>query len=244
MAQVRIVTIEQPPFVFVDERGYLQGFLMDVLQGLNLSASIYMVPDGSYGTPAPGGRWNGMIGELLANRADVALAPMIISPIRRSVIDFSAPFMVENLALVVKKDRSINGVNTLLDSDYEFGTVQGSFANAYFLNYRGKSRLMQEIAAKMQSAGPSAHHPSMPAAMEGLEGGEFVLGTTSTAAKLLSKQKDCGVLVYPLKDYSAPLAIGIRKQSGLKGRVNNALLKMIVKKQLGILTRKWFGHCQ
>ena len=47
---------------------------------------------------------------------------------------------------------------------------------------------------------------------------------------------------FPLRDYSAPLAIGVRKGSAIKKRVDNAMLKMIIRKELTEITRKWFGN--
>ena len=49
------------------------------------------------------GQWNGIIGELMRNEADMAIAPLTISSARESVVDFSKPFMNIGISIMIKK---------------------------------------------------------------------------------------------------------------------------------------------
>lgn len=49
------------------------------------------------------GQWNGIIGELLRNEADLAIAPLTINSLREKVVDFSKPFMNIGISIMIKK---------------------------------------------------------------------------------------------------------------------------------------------
>ena len=48
-------------------------------------------------------RWNGMIGELIYEKADLIVAPLTINQERAEEIDFSKPFKYQGLTILVKK---------------------------------------------------------------------------------------------------------------------------------------------
>lgn len=45
---------------------------------------------------------NGIIGELVRNEADIAVAPLIITSRREDAIDFTNPFMNTGISLMIK----------------------------------------------------------------------------------------------------------------------------------------------
>ena len=45
---------------------------------------------------------NGIIGELVRNEADIAVAPLIITSRREDAIDFTSPFMNTGISLMIK----------------------------------------------------------------------------------------------------------------------------------------------
>ena len=47
--------------------------------------------------------WNGLIGELVYERADMIVAPLTINPERAQVIDFSKPFKYQGITILEKK---------------------------------------------------------------------------------------------------------------------------------------------
>lgn len=47
--------------------------------------------------------WNGLIGELVAERADMIVAPLTINPERAEFIEFSKPFKYQGITILEKK---------------------------------------------------------------------------------------------------------------------------------------------
>ncbi|KAM8924393.1 glutamate receptor ionotropic, delta-1 [Pelodytes ibericus] len=109
---LKVVTILEEPFVMVAENILGQpkkykGFSIDVLdalsQNLGFKYEIYQVPDGKYGHQLANGSWNGMIGELINKRADIAVSAITITPERESVVDFSKRYLDYSVGILIKK---------------------------------------------------------------------------------------------------------------------------------------------
>ena len=49
------------------------------------------------------GEWNGLMGELLAQKADLAIADLTITYEREQAVDFSMPFMNLGISILYKK---------------------------------------------------------------------------------------------------------------------------------------------
>ena len=77
-------------------------------------------------------RWNGMVGEILEDKADMIVASLTINNERAKVIDFSKPFKYQGITILVKKVRKTE-LNTSL---YILSLV-----NSYQLSYNSCSRL-------------------------------------------------------------------------------------------------------
>lgn len=78
--------------------GYCIDLLLRVADALNFTFNLYQVNDLSYGAKRyleNRVEWNGLIGELLSKRADMAIATLTINPERAKVIDFSKPYKYE-----------------------------------------------------------------------------------------------------------------------------------------------------
>uniref|UniRef100_A0A3P8UFF1 Glutamate receptor ionotropic, delta-2 n=1 Tax=Cynoglossus semilaevis TaxID=244447 RepID=A0A3P8UFF1_CYNSE len=91
---VKVVTLLEDPFVMVAENILGQpkrykGFSIDVLDALakilGFKYEIYQVSDSKYGTQLPNGSWNGMIGDLISKKADLAVSAITITPERENV---------------------------------------------------------------------------------------------------------------------------------------------------------------
>uniref|UniRef100_A0A4W3GFG5 Glutamate receptor n=1 Tax=Callorhinchus milii TaxID=7868 RepID=A0A4W3GFG5_CALMI len=109
---LRVVTVLEAPFVLVAENVFGQpkefcGYSIDVLntlsQQLGFKYQIYQVPDRQYGKIQRNGKWNGMIGELINKRADLAVSALTITPERENVVDFTGRFMDFTLGFLLKK---------------------------------------------------------------------------------------------------------------------------------------------
>ncbi|XP_077485675.1 glutamate receptor ionotropic, kainate 2-like isoform X1 [Amblyomma americanum] len=114
-----ITTILSPPFVMLKEgaenlegndrfEGFCVAMIERVAQILGFRYRLDIVADGRFGTEPEPGRWNGMIGELLAGKADMALAPLTMTSRRSTVLDFTAPFMTLGIGLLhARQDEAV-----------------------------------------------------------------------------------------------------------------------------------------
>ena len=64
-----------------------------------------VVKDNQFGSEQSDGRWNGMVGEILRDEADMVIAPLTIKSDRASVLDFTTPFLTTGLTILYKKPK-------------------------------------------------------------------------------------------------------------------------------------------
>ncbi|XP_051697818.2 glutamate receptor ionotropic, NMDA 3B isoform X1 [Oryctolagus cuniculus] len=81
------------------------GYCIDLLERLAedapFSFELYIVGDGKYGA-LRGGRWTGLVGDLLAGRAHMAVTSFSINSARSQVVDFTSPFFSTSLGILVR----------------------------------------------------------------------------------------------------------------------------------------------
>ncbi|KAM7536812.1 hypothetical protein Aperf_G00000087700 [Anoplocephala perfoliata] len=114
---LRVVTVLSKPFImhaspkasgaksgrsnFV---GYCKDLADHIFNHLNLNYEMHLVKDDKFGVIDPDtGEWNGMVGEILRDEADLIIAPLTMNTMRAKFIDFSEPFMNFGLALIIRK---------------------------------------------------------------------------------------------------------------------------------------------
>ncbi|RWS21007.1 glutamate receptor ionotropic, partial [Leptotrombidium deliense] len=119
--------------------------------------TIHLVKDSMYGR-SNGETWNGMIGEIIRNEADLALADLTITSKRERVVDFSYPYLTTAIGLLAKRppyfDRSgeqnstdsfskkrtmfihpVSSITDLIDqNEVKFGAVNYGSTLQYFTN--------------------------------------------------------------------------------------------------------------
>ncbi|XP_062270324.1 glutamate receptor ionotropic, delta-1 isoform X2 [Platichthys flesus] len=109
---VKVVTLLEDPFVMVAENILGQpkrykGFSIDVLDALakilGFKYEIYQVSDSKYGSQLPNGSWNGMIGDLISKKADLAVSAITITPERENVVDFSKRYLDYSVGILLRK---------------------------------------------------------------------------------------------------------------------------------------------
>ncbi|KAM6897757.1 glutamate receptor ionotropic, delta-1 isoform 2-T2 [Xenentodon cancila] len=109
---IKVVTLLEDPFVMVAENILGQpkrykGFSIDVLDALakvlGFKYEIYQVADSKYGSQLPNGSWNGMIGDLINKRADLAVSAITITPERENVVDFSKRYLDYSVGILIRK---------------------------------------------------------------------------------------------------------------------------------------------
>ncbi|XP_035291121.1 glutamate receptor 3-like isoform X5 [Anguilla anguilla] len=123
-----VTTIMEAPYVMYkknymnlegNERyeGYCVDLASEISKHVGIKYKLSIVSDGKYGARDPETKtWNGMVGELVYGRADIAVAPLTITLVREEVIDFSKPFMSLGISIMIKKpQKSKPGVFSFLD---------------------------------------------------------------------------------------------------------------------------------
>ncbi|XP_064482160.1 glutamate receptor 1-like isoform X1 [Ornithodoros turicata] len=85
--------------------GYCKDLADLIAEHLKFNYTLKLVNDSKYGgqdaNSAAG--WNGMVGELIRQEADMAIAPLTITSARERVIDFTKPFMSLGISIMIKK---------------------------------------------------------------------------------------------------------------------------------------------
>ncbi|XP_064422605.1 glutamate receptor 3b isoform X1 [Latimeria chalumnae] len=123
-----VTTIMEAPYVMqkknhelLDGNDKYEGYCVDlaseIAKHVGIKYKLSIVQDGKYGARDPETKiWNGMVGELVYGRADIAVAPLTITLVREEVIDFSKPFMSLGISIMIKKpQKSKPGVFSFLD---------------------------------------------------------------------------------------------------------------------------------
>uniref|UniRef100_A0A671VXF3 Glutamate receptor n=1 Tax=Sparus aurata TaxID=8175 RepID=A0A671VXF3_SPAAU len=125
---VVVTTILEAPYVMLKKNaelfqdndryeGYCVDLAAEIAKHCGIRYQLRIVGDGKYGArDAETKIWNGMVGELVYGKADIAVAPLTITLVREEVIDFSKPFMSLGISIMIKKpQKSKPGVFSFLD---------------------------------------------------------------------------------------------------------------------------------
>ncbi|TDH16591.1 hypothetical protein EPR50_G00021280 [Perca flavescens] len=125
---VIVTTILEAPYVMMKKNselfqdndryeGYCVDLAAEIAKHCGIRYQLRIVGDGKYGArDAETKIWNGMVGELVYGKADIAVAPLTITLVREEVIDFSKPFMSLGISIMIKKpQKSKPGVFSFLD---------------------------------------------------------------------------------------------------------------------------------
>jgi ABC-type amino acid transport substrate-binding protein len=117
---LKTVVINQEPFTRTNISGQLSlGFTIDLTVELtkllnNITFQTYLVEDGNFGSYV-NGTWNGVIGDLVSKKADVAIVPLTYTSERANFIKFTSPFLNIGLkVLSLKVEKSPQLISFLL----------------------------------------------------------------------------------------------------------------------------------
>ncbi|XP_072930322.1 glutamate receptor 1-like [Epargyreus clarus] len=101
-----VTTVEEPPYVMSNTevpgmpipfnyRGFCVELTEKLCDMMEIRCEMRLSADGLYGleNPAVEGGWDGAIGELLRDEADMAITSMLVTLEREMVIDYSRPFL-------------------------------------------------------------------------------------------------------------------------------------------------------
>ncbi|XP_074604741.1 glutamate receptor 1-like isoform X2 [Brevipalpus obovatus] len=119
----RVTSILDEPFLMLKNKGreydpragneQFEGYCKDladlIAQEMEISYEMRLVSDNKFGGKSNNASsWNGMVGELIRQEADIAIAPLTITADRERVIDFTKPFMSVGISIMIKKPAKQN----------------------------------------------------------------------------------------------------------------------------------------
>uniref|UniRef100_A0A4W4FNN5 Glutamate receptor n=1 Tax=Electrophorus electricus TaxID=8005 RepID=A0A4W4FNN5_ELEEL len=95
-----------------------KGFCIDILKRLarivGFTYDLYLVTNGKHGKKIDG-VWNGMVGEVVYKRADMAIGSLTINEERSEVIDFSVPFVETGISVMVSRSNGTVSPSAFLE---------------------------------------------------------------------------------------------------------------------------------
>ncbi|KPP70168.1 glutamate receptor ionotropic, NMDA 2D-like, partial [Scleropages formosus] len=95
-----------------------KGFCIDVLKRLakiiGFTYDLYLVTNGKHGKKIDG-EWNGMVGEVVYKRADMAIGSLTINEERSEVVDFSVPFVETGISVMVSRSNGTVSPSAFLE---------------------------------------------------------------------------------------------------------------------------------
>ncbi|KAM6974305.1 LOW QUALITY PROTEIN: uncharacterized protein LKV04_015943 [Tautogolabrus adspersus] len=95
-----------------------KGFCIDVLKRLakivGFTYDLYLVTNGRHGKNIDG-EWNGMVGEVVSNRADMAIGSLTINEERSEVVEFSVPFVETGISVMVSRSNGTVSPSAFLE---------------------------------------------------------------------------------------------------------------------------------
>nr|XP_045611739.1 probable glutamate receptor [Procambarus clarkii] len=107
---LRVAVEHWEPHVIVQEHegivtisGPMAHLLTVLSRAINFKYTLVRPPDGAWGAPDSNGVWNGMIGMVKRNEADLALGPFGLTGSRAAVAEFSQPIIIDYYRILVKR---------------------------------------------------------------------------------------------------------------------------------------------
>jgi glutamate receptor, ionotropic, invertebrate len=86
-----------------------EGFGIELIEKLaakiGFNYTFEFQEDRQYGNKQPDGSWDGMIGELMADRADLAITDLTVTSDREEAADFTMPFMDLGIQILFQKPK-------------------------------------------------------------------------------------------------------------------------------------------
>uniref|UniRef100_A0A3B3VGV8 Glutamate receptor n=1 Tax=Poecilia latipinna TaxID=48699 RepID=A0A3B3VGV8_9TELE len=95
-----------------------KGFCIDILKKIaktvKFTYDLYLVTNGKHGKKV-NGTWNGMVGEVVAKNAHMAVGSLTINEERSEVIDFSVPFIETGISVMVSRSNGTVSPSAFLE---------------------------------------------------------------------------------------------------------------------------------
>ncbi|XP_054721923.1 glutamate receptor 1-like [Uloborus diversus] len=118
---LRVTTKISPPYMMLKSginasnvlgndrfEGYCKDLMELLAKELQVKYELRLVEDDTYGEYVESdGKWNGIVGDLIQGKADLAVADLLITGKRQKVIDYTDPFDMISFSLLMKNPHAI-----------------------------------------------------------------------------------------------------------------------------------------
>ena len=218
-----ITSADNPPFESHDSANdQIKGFDIDLIRMIakELEAEV-SIKDQDFSTLIP---------TLGAKKADLAIAGFSPTEDRMMAVDFSAPYIKGDNALLVLEDSGIKGPEYL--EGKKLGAQLGST----------QSEIASQIGQIVKDT-QTIHYNKINEIAEEVKSGRIAAGIMEKTVAENFSHIGTRLSVIPLDPkFSQPAAIALPKGSALKTHVDAALQKLEADGSLEQLRKKWFGH--
>lgn len=216
------VKADFPPFGYIDEKGQLAGFDIDIAR--EFARALFGDPGKVELVPVTSAN---RIPTLTSGKIDIILASMTILPERAEVIDFSQPYFLSGHVMLVPKSSTLQKIQDL--NGKTAITIQGSTGDKY----------TRELAPDAQRLTYQKTSEALLALKDGR--GAALVHDDILLFTLVKTEPDLKVVgLPPVKE--APYGLGVRKGNPKwLAFVNERLTAMKKNGTYDALFRKWFG---
>jgi ABC-type amino acid transport substrate-binding protein len=218
-----ITSADNPPFESHDSaNNQIKGFDIDLIRMIAKELEAELVIEDQ--------DFSALIPSLGAKKADFAIAGLAPTEDRMMAVDFSAPYIKGENALLVLEDSGIKGPEYLEGKKLgaQLGSTQAEIASQISL-----------IVKDTQTT----HYNKINEIAEEVKSGRIAAGIMEKTVAENFSHIGTRLSVIPLDPkFSQPAAIALPKGSALKSHVDAALQKLEADGRLEHLRKKWFGH--
>lgn len=205
------------PFNFVDDKGELQGFDVEIANALceEMKADCILVAQD----------WDGIIPGLMTRKYDAIVASMSITEERLRVVDFTNPYYSNVLALVGPKSEDMSALEGKV-----LGAQRATIAGQYLEDNLGST-----VEVKLYDTQDNAYLDLGAGRLNGLLSDKFPAYDwlrTDEGASFEFKGEDI--------DIDDKIGIAVRKGDDLKDRINTALAAVVEKGVYAEINAKYF----
>ncbi|XP_051790365.1 glutamate receptor ionotropic, NMDA 2B-like [Erpetoichthys calabaricus] len=107
-------TDETPVYTKLCCKGFCIDILKKIAKQVKFTYDLYLVTNGKHGKKI-NGTWNGMVGEVVFKRAQMAVGSLTINEERSEVIDFSVPFIETGISVMVSRSNGTVSPSAFLE---------------------------------------------------------------------------------------------------------------------------------
>nr|4JWY_A Chain A, Glutamate receptor ionotropic, NMDA 2D [Rattus norvegicus] len=241
-------THSPPPDAPRPEKRCCKGFCIDILKRLahtiGFSYDLYLVTNGKHGKKIDG-VWNGMIGEVFYQRADMAIGSLTINEERSEIVDFSVPFVETGISVMVARGTTVSGL-----SDRKFQRPQEQYPPLKFGTVPNGSteKNIRSNYPDMHSYMVRYNQPRVEEALTQLKAGKLDAFIYDAAVLNYMARKDEGCKLVTIGSgkvfATTGYGIALHKGSRWKRPIDLALLQFLGDDEIEMLERLWLsGIC-